>query len=683
MAETVERAEDIEKKDGKGEGTVKRWLMELELSSKREKNWREKADKIESIYLREKEKDPGTRFNVLWSNTEILRPSLLSDTPRPDVRRRHNSENPIARVAAMTLERALSFSIDDYDFGEEIDIALLDSLLTGRGVVWAQYAPKKVMLPSRVALEARAVIGEDGTEMTVFIDPSTGQPVTEGVQQDEAGAFIDGPPEPVVVDETVHVEHVPWDDYREGPARGWRKMPWVGRRRLLNRDQLVNQFAEGEKVKLHVELGETTAEQRRENEEIFKRAEVWEIWDKAKKRVVWVSEGHKQSPLTRIGQEDGKPPFDLKGFFPVPEPLLWLKTGRKRIPKPEYELYEDLAKELDDLTVRISRLVSAIKVRGLYNNSIPQLQRLLTGPENKMIGVDDWSQFAAAGGMRGAVDWVPIDMLVQALTGLLQERNNIIATIFQVTGISDIQRGATDPRETKGAQQLKAQFGSLRLARRQKRVQRFVKEVFRIKAEIIAEKFAPETLERITGIQQLPEASELMSSDQLRSYTIDIETDTTVAADEQADKQSVTEFLGALGGFLNQAGPMVQQGVMPAEVATTIMLWASRRFKVSREVEELLEQIGRQPQQQEGQEGDNGQAAAAMMKTQVDAQAKAAQLGLDQQKMQIDMEKFSAEQFIEAKKLELEERRLSLEEIKANAEVQLRHLEIAASSRTE
>ena len=38
-------------------------------------------------------------------------------------------------------------------------------------------------------------------------------------------------------------------------------------------------------------------------------------------------------------------------------------------------------------------------------------------------------------------------------------RKQIIEDIYQIMGLSDIMRGATDPQETLGAQQLKTQYG--------------------------------------------------------------------------------------------------------------------------------------------------------------------------------------------------------------------------------
>jgi hypothetical protein len=67
-------------------------------------------------------------------------------------------------------------------------------------------------------------------------------------------------------------------------------------------------------------------------------------------------------------------------------------------------------------------------------------------------------------------------------------------TIYEVTGISDIVRGASKANETATAQQIKGQWAGLRISTRQKRFADFARDLIRLKAEVIAERFDPQTL---------------------------------------------------------------------------------------------------------------------------------------------------------------------------------------------
>jgi hypothetical protein len=50
----------------------------------------------------------------------------------------------------------------------------------------------------------------------------------------------------------------------------------------------------------------------------------------------------------------------------------------------------------------------------------------------------------------------------------------------------------------------------------------------------------------------------LLREQRLRPFVLDIETDSTIAPDENAQKQRATEFVTAVGGFMKEALPLVQ-----------------------------------------------------------------------------------------------------------------------------
>jgi hypothetical protein len=110
-----------------------------------------------------------------------------------------------------------------------------------------------------------------------------------------------------------------------------------------------------------------------------------------------------------------------------------------------------------------------------------------------------------------AITWWPLDSIVNALAQLTQQREMIKATIYEVTGLSDIVRGASDPDETATAQQLKSQWGSLRIQKMQSEVARFARDLFRLKAEIMANKFSFETMLLMTGQKYMSQEEKMMA----------------------------------------------------------------------------------------------------------------------------------------------------------------------------
>jgi hypothetical protein len=102
----------------------------------------------------------------------------------------------------------------------------------------------------------------------------------------------------------------------------------------------------------------------------------------------------------------------------------------------------------------------------------------------------------------------------------------------------------------------------------------------------------------------------ILRSDKLRGFKIDIETDSTIPADKEAEQGKAVEFLGAVGQYLTAVMPAVQGGIVPVKVAREGLLFGVRRFKVGSEFEEVIEELGagqddgqmRQQNQQQGQQ---------------------------------------------------------------------------------
>src|SRR5690606_21232802 len=94
---------------------------------------------------------------------------------------------------------------------------------------------------------------------------------------------------------------------------------------------------------------------------------VYEIWDKNKREVVFLSDSLPDKILRHIPD-----PFKLVGFYPCPEPLTFLRKISGLVPVPLYKFYKDQAEELNDITYRIRKIIRTIKVRGAYDSSLEE-----------------------------------------------------------------------------------------------------------------------------------------------------------------------------------------------------------------------------------------------------------------------------------------------------------------------
>jgi hypothetical protein len=262
-----------------------------------------------------------------------------------------------------------------------------------------------------------------------------------------------------------------------------------------------------------------------------------------------------------------------------------------------------------------------------------------------------------------------VSAVVQAISVLQAQRDAVIQTIYQISGISDIMRGATKAEETLGAQQLKANFGNLRMRTSQAEVARFASDIFKLKAQIVCKFYPPALIVQMSGVMQMPEAQQnpqivasaiaILQDSRVRDFHICVESDSLAQIDEQAEKQAATEALTALGGFLRESLPLLQAApqFLPAMRESTLFLM--RRFRAGRELESSFEQsfkaiaeaaaapkgpskeeIEAQTQAQIAQVQAQAQTQAAQQKAQFDAQTQqsklAAEAQLEQLKQQME-----------------------------------------------
>ena len=594
----------------------------------------------------------SAKFNILWSNVQTLIPAVYAKLPKADVTRRFGDNDPVGRVASQILERALDYEIEHYpDFRATMKYSVEDRFLGGRGTAWVRYEPHT------------SPIGID----------DDGLLITEDIEQGEGA-----PPQMEQIDyECAPVDYVHWRDFGHSTARTWEEVTCVWRWVYMTREALAERFGEDVARKIPLDQGPEPLNAYNESKRTYNRAKICELWDKERNVVVWFSKGMP----TIIDQRDD--PLGLEGFFPCPRPLYATTTSDTLVPVPDFVLYQDQAMELDILSDRIDGLVKALRVRGVYDASQPALQRLLTeGDNNALIPVDKWMAFSEKGGLKGSIDLLPLDTLATALLQCYQARQDIKGQIYEITGIADIIRGQTSASETATAQQIKGQYAGLRLRSMQEDVALFASGMIRLKAQLMATKFQPQTLLEYAAASQMspadqqliPQALELLKSNPLRNFRIDIAADSLVQLDEQQMKQERMEFLTAFGGFMTQALPVAQASPPMVPMIVELMKFGIQAFKGSRSIEGVLNQAidglqhqASQPQPNPEAEKAQAQMQAEQVKMQAEQQKTQAQMQIEQAKVQIEAEKIRSNERIAQMEAASDEK---LAALKASVELQ-------------
>ena len=635
--------------------SAENWHKELHRYKTNFERWTLRGEKIIKRY-RDERKDTEqfeARFNILWSNIRTLKPAIYARAPRPEVSRRFNDADPVARTASMILERALDYELTQYDdYHSSMSHVVDDRLLPGRGVAWIRYEP------TIETIDAEPMISED-----VEIGEHEGYEEETGEENGIAGEE----PEPYeqITHECTPVDYVYWKDFAHLPARTWDEVTWVARRVYLGKEEGVERFGD-----VFLQVPRTHAPEHIEEDkegsyaEQMKKAEVWEIWCKTEKKVYWVAKDYDYI----LDERDD--PLELENFFPCPRPYLATVTTGSLVPVADFVLYQDQADEIDEISSRIRHLTRALKPMGIYAADEPAIERLLKeGNDAVLIPVKNWQAFTEKGGLQNAIQMVPLRDIVGALQQLYAAREQCKQIVYETTGLSDIIRGASMASETATAQQIKSQFASLRLNDMKDDCARFARDLLRMKAEIMCSKYQPETLIKISGImntadqQLVPQAIQLLKNEPLRNFSIDIETDTLVQIDEQTDKQSRVEFLTAAGGFLEKA---VQAGQAAPEMMPLLgemMLFGIRGFKIGRQLESTFENaLGQMAQAQQQKAQQPPQPSPEQQKAQADMQAKQAEM---QMETQLEQARLQADQ--QVKQLELQQA-MQIEQMKLQFE---------------
>ncbi len=656
------------------EEEVKKWLKEITTARKREENYVKDGERIVKIYEADDERE--NQFNILFSNTETLSPALYSTVPVPVVRRRFKDEDPVALAGAETLKRCIQSLLDTGDaeyatFDELLRAATLDALVPGRGVTRFEYH----------------------------------------AEPDESGNYY----------ECVVGKEVPWDRFIHGYGKTWKQVSWIAYEHRMTKDDIVEEFGKEVAAQVEFKKSDSGTEQSGGLQITDKESKgtelttIYELWDKTKRQVHFFADCADQKGIKSV--ED---PLRLSGFFNCPRPLSFTNRVSGMVPIAPYKMYEDQAKELNNVTARIQGIIKMMKVRGVYDATLDSLQKMLTAEEGTMEPIENAAALYGqnASGLDAAFWLMPIDKLVPVIQQLYTQRQQVKQVIYEITGISDILRGSSAASETATAQNIKNQWGTLRLKNLQREVARYAREAMRLIGEVAAEHFDQPTFQALTNLnyptnqdkQQLqmqlqaqqqqfmqqqqmqqmqppmpapgqppaqaaqppqptPEQQTMLQTpswedvigmlrnEVLRNYKIDIEANSTIDPENSEDQKNISDLLNGLSQVLNGMAPLIQSGQMPFEILKNLLLVVARRYTFGPEIEEQLKGM-QAPPPPGPPPPDPAKVQEAEMKQQE-----------FQMKMQAEQQQQAADAKIQELQLQVEQLKAQTEAAKAQAEM--------------
>lgn len=544
--------------------------------------WWKHAEQATVLFNNEKE-DKANPYNILYSNTEVLKPSLYSATPKPDVRGRF-VETPVSPLTKLVENFLIVFS-DPANPGEEsfddsMSNAVTSALVAGMGFIRLRHYPDK--------------------------------------------------PVPLCT-EAGHYKGLIW------PAgRKWSKLPWIAFRHELTKHELFSQFniKEAEQAKFKVEDDSDTSDSEDSTKDASRHSTVvYELWVKESREILYLCADWE--PILLKEEPD---PLGLQSFYPTPGLLLMTHKASRLIPTPLYQYYRNQAEELNRVTARLNRVLAAIKVRGAYNSLLgAEMQQILSDEsmENALVPAKEAGLLAQQGGFERQIWLLPIEKLIQVATELYTARQQIKQVIYEITGLSDIIRGSSIASETATAQNLKNKWGSIRLRDMQKSVAGYVRDIYRLTVDAAAAKVpakdwkaitkapfptmeekaiaqAQATFDQMQGRQPQPQILQTLqsptiedllkeiASDANRTYTINVQSDSTIDLDTATDKAEVNEFMNAMGQLLAGLQPLAALGPSGLEAGKAILIAVCSRFKFGLSILDSIKALQAPPPAQNG-----------------------------------------------------------------------------------
>ncbi|MBR4106194.1 MAG: hypothetical protein IKK52_02705 [Alphaproteobacteria bacterium] len=487
----------------KEENEVKNWLAKIAKAEQHYHDYHETIKKIRQYYRGDIKND---KQNIFWSSIETLKPFLYFKQPKPYIARKEKSSDKSQNYACMILERALLWDLEQFDFDSVIKYARNDFLLAGSGMVIERYRPRFGL-----------------------VNNQSQEPVE------------------IKIDEQVRTEYLdPLNFIADSEKVGiWEDCTWFAIRQYMTFASAIAAFGENIAKGYFADAQSSS-----------KTIEVYEVWDKSSKRVLFLSRHFPNHFLKVV--EGG---LSLDNFYPIPKPIFATTTNDSIVPVPDYIQIKPLLDELDGVTSRMEKTMKAIKVSGCYDNAFPELASILN-KEVTLVSVSDFDRLKSAGGIKNIVDFMPIEQYINALQALALRRQDLVNAIYEITGVSDIMRGSSNSNETATAVVKKTNFGTLRNQDRQNDMQRFIAEIFKIKAEIICEHFSKDKLlsflpidERTTS--EAIAAVEMLKQDRLRGMILGVDSET--AGSEEQTLQNNNMAINAIHTLISQAFDVVSK----------------------------------------------------------------------------------------------------------------------------
>lgn len=539
------------------------------------------------------------RFPIFWSSIRTMQPALYSQTPTPvGERMLEDEDDNIARLASIMIERLAKYLMRATPF-DRIE------MMTCTTFLWSGKATNKVCFydesydlaegkEKSVKVYYALTTDDQGSQILVN---DQGEQLPDGIEvyEDEKGYYTEES-SAQYGRKYVSLEPVAYNDILHSPqARHWDEVDWLGFKLLLNKSDVKERFGAevAELLVYSATLDQVKEKDKKQEDRVESYAEVWEIWDRQRKEVLYVTDSYEDF------LEEPKPdPYGLPGFYPCPPFMLGTVGPDDLYPVPDYIQLRPLILQLHAFAKRLKRLIKATQSIGIFDNTIDELKDLATDAlDGDFIGVSNFAQIMNKGGLAQIVQFFPTDDIAKTVQLMFQSMQAYEQMFNDIYGIPDIIRGTSDPNETAAAQQMKGKYASLRFSFMQREFQRLVRDDIEIMCDIALASFDDHQLMEIMGYRFMDQTDQpnfeialtLLRDPVERVVRVSVQTDSTITMNEESDQAHRQELAQTVFGGLQSMAPLIQATPALGAALCSVVMMLVRGERDGKETEEQLE----------------------------------------------------------------------------------------------
>lgn len=594
----------------------KAWMTMITDAEKVFADYHQKADNIDKLYADLGRLASTTRdrqFQLFWANVQVLLPSTYSRPPVPVVVPRFKDRKPLPRVTSELLERSTIVTFELEKIDAVMRLIRDDLIIAGRGVPWLRYETKGAgdKFTERVRIEhvdrkdflhdpARTWPEVDWVakasyltkkEMRKRFKKTSGEVYKDAAYEDRKDEETDDGKLKAKVHEVwsksqnkvVWVSegceklldegppHLTLDDFFPCPPPAYST---VERRTLKPVPDMVFYKDQLEEInELTARIGALTDAVKVRG---FYPAGAGEIGDAIKAAVKSTTDNQVLIPISN---------WAMIGSGGVKDMIVWLPL--EMIAKTIKELVA-LRKELIDDVYQITGLSDIMRGSTVASETLGAQElksqygstRIKDRQAELVRVARDITRIAAEIMAENFQPKTLLEMSQLEIETDAQCKASYAPLEQQIAQITQqIQQAQTDPEIMAMAQQQPDKAKEV-IGQAQQQIGQLQQQIAKLKEK--------PTVEKVMAF---------LRDQKLRPFVLDIETDSTIAPDENATKQRATEFLTAIGGFMREALPLSQTVPQAAPLMGETLKFAASQFRAGRPLEGAIEEFADQMKQ--------------------------------------------------------------------------------------